>query len=84
MFPTHTSVFWFEEQISSCKLSHQEPCYYTKDISVAGDAAWRVILFGIKPCDRQLVGQVFSWCKSAALYQLQQVFMASENLAQQV
>lgn len=78
MFPTHTSVFCFEEQISSSQLSHQE------DISVAGDATWRVTLFGIKPCDRQLVGQVFSWCKSAALYQLQQVFMASENLAQQV
>lgn len=81
MFPTHTSVFCFEEQISSRKLSHQEPCYYMRGISVAGDAPWRVTLFRIKPCDRQLAGQVFSWCESAALYQLQQVFMAFENLA---
>lgn len=41
MFPTHTSVFCFEEQISSCVLSHEEPCSCTEECSVAGDvAAW--------------------------------------------
>lgn len=40
MFPAHTTVFCFLEQISSCKLSNQEPQYYIKDISVATDATW--------------------------------------------
>lgn len=75
MLPTHTSVFCFKEQLSSCVLSHQEPCSCPEDCRVPGGAHWRLMLFGA-----ELVGQVFSWCKSAALYQLQQLFRASENL----
>lgn len=52
MFPTHTSVFCFEEQISSCVLSHEEPCSGTEEHSAAGDARWRVTLFGAEPWDR--------------------------------
>lgn len=52
MFPTHTSVFCFEEQISSCVLNHEEPCSCTEDHSVPGDARWRGMLFGAEPCGR--------------------------------
>lgn len=51
MFPTHTPVFCFEEQISSCVLSHEELCSGTEDRSAAGDARWRVTLAGAEPAD---------------------------------
>lgn len=52
MFPAHTSVSCFEEQISSCVVSHEELCSCTEDGSAAGDAQCRVTLFGAQPCDR--------------------------------